>query len=86
MSAQATMRRIDITGLTFTTPPRGQGQIVTRSYARLVDLGGDPEIVRRTHDASIGCSEYHVAQDLGSEEVPGLNGPPKVGQWRAVTV
>lgn len=54
--------------LQFFTAPANQGQIVTYSYAVLMDSDGDAEIVERRHDASDDSTTYYLSTEYVSDE------------------
>jgi hypothetical protein len=60
--------------VTWRTPPEGQGQIVTASYAGLGDAG----VVMSVYDASDRTDSYYLRPwRADDEDCPGLNFVPK---------
>ena len=74
-------KTIDISSLTFHTPPENGGQIVTESYACDAE---NNQVVMRQYDASDRTTEYYASRALVDDDGDYWNGAPSNKQWRKV--
>lgn len=66
--------------MTFHTPPRNQGQIVTVSYAAV-----EGNVIQQIHDASDGSIRYYISEMLEDDQGDYWNGEPDNNDWRKLT-